>query len=307
MTQQNTERKVNNLLKFNEWFKEYHSAFCEGVLAYDCQRDYFYINQKHFYPIADMELSDIRPIDVQKCIKTTIEYSSERQRKAFFLLKRVLEQAVINELIEKNPAQYIKAPKKQRKIPKCFDSEDVKHLFECDTKLSRMFEFDLWTGLRRGELLALTWENIDLKKRILYVRQTLVREKGCDTIKNTTKSRTERIVTLPPKAIEILLRIREKDSSEGLVFSNNGNPISLRNYNKLYVKFFNERKKEYPDLPYLSPHKLRHTYATYMLHSGADVETLKSLLGHVDISTTQRYVHSNARDMLRAAESLTFA
>lgn len=80
----------------------------------------------------------------------------------------------------------------------------------------------------------------------------------------------------------------------------------MRNYNRLYTKFFKERQKEHPDLVYLSPHKLRHSYATYMLYSGADLETLRALLGHVDIATTQRYVHSNLKQMRTATENLSF-
>ncbi len=293
---------------FKEWFEQYHTAYCVDYISYDCQRDYFYINQKHFYPIADMELGDILPIDIQRCIKTTKDYSSERQRRAFFLLKRVFREAIVNGYCNKNPCDSLKPPKRQRKFVECFNSENVRQMFECDTKLSRMFEFDLWTGLRRGELLALTWDNIDLDKKLIKVCQTLVKTANGDRIMNTTKSRTERLVPLSDKAIEILGRIKANDSTEGFLFTLDGNtPITLRNYNRLFEKFYRERKAVYPELPYLSPHKLRHTYASYMLHCGADVEVLRALLGHVDISTTQRYVHTDLKQKELATSRLSFA
>lgn len=255
-----------------------------------------------------MELQSIKPIDIQLCLKTTRGYSSDRQRSTYFLLKRVFDEAVVNGYIDKNPVTSIKPPKRIKSFAECFIPSDIEKLFDCDTKLSRMFEFDLWTGLRRGELLALTWENIDLEQKLIYVRQTLIRTADGDMIQRTTKSRTERIVPLSAKALEILERIKKNDSQSGYVFtSENGEFISLRNYNKLYRKFFNERQKEHPELKYLSPHKLRHSYATYMIYSGADLETVRALLGHIDISTTQRYVHSSINQMRAATQNLSFA
>ena len=292
---------------FKEWFSEYYNAYCVDVVSYDRQRDYFYINQKHFFPIAEKELSDIKPIDIQRCIKTTKDYGTDRQRHAYFLLKRVFREAIYNGYTEKNPVEMIKPPKRIKRFAQCFEPIHIKWLFDCDTKVSRMFEFDLWTGLRRGELLALVWDNIDMDSHILNVRQTLVKTANGDEISNTTKSRTERLVPLADKAVEILCRIRENDSSEGYLFTTeNGKPIGLRSYNRMFQKFYKERQEEHPDLPYLSPHKLRHSYATYMLHSGADIETLRALLGHVDIATTQRYIHSNLQQMQLATNRLQF-
>lgn len=294
-------------MTFSDWFKQYHSAYCAGVISYDKSQDYIYINNAHFKHIADIELEDIKPIDIQMCMKTTKNYSSDRQRSTYFLLKRVFNEAITNGYLEKNPVTSIKPPKRVRAFAKCFNPKQIEWLFSCDTKLSRMFELDLWTGLRRGELLALAWDNIDLDKRLIYVRQTLVKTADGDVIQHTTKSRSERIVPIADKALDILMRIRENDTQTGFLFISDGTkPISLRNYNKLYAKFFAERKNIYPELEYLSPHKLRHSYATYMLQSGADLETLRALLGHVDITTTQRYVHSNLKQMQTATANLRF-
>lgn len=70
--------------------------------------------------------------------------------------------------------------------------------------------------------------------------------------------------------------------------------------------FYEQQKTKYPDLQYLTPHKLRHSYATYLIQCGADIETLRALLGHVDITTTQRYVHSNFNQMCKAVNNLKF-
>lgn len=292
---------------FKDWFEKYYDAYCVDVITYDCHRDYYYINRQHFNSIALMELEEIKPIDVQLCVKTTMTYSSDRQRRAYFLLKRVLREVVVNGLIEKNLAECVKPPKRIKKDATCFRVENLEQLFDAESKVCRMFQFDLWTGLRRGELLALDWSNIDFSQNVIHVCQTVVKTRSGDAVLPTTKSRRDRVVPLHRKAIELLHQIHELDSSEGFLFRNlDGTRLKLRQYNNIYRKFYQEQLKKYPDLPYFSPHNLRHSYATYMLQSGADLETLRALLGHVDITTTQRYVHSNLQQMYRATDNLKF-
>ncbi|MDE6665621.1 MAG: site-specific integrase, partial [Ruminococcus sp.] len=240
-------------------------------------------------------------------IKSSMIDSSDRQRRTYFLLKRVLREAVVNDLIEKNPAEFVKPPKRIRKDVSCFKVEHLEKLFDDDSRYSRMFQFDLWTGLRRGELLALTWSNVHVLDRYLTVCQTLVHTSDGDIIVPTTKSRCDRVVPLHDKAIFLLEQIKMYDSSDGFLFRNSdGSPLKLRHYNRIYKRYYEKQKKKYPDLPYYTPHNLRHSYATYMLQSGADIETLRALLGHVDITTTQRYVHSNLNQMYTATNNLKF-
>ena len=106
----------------------------------------------------------------------------------------------------------------------------------------------------------------------------------------------------------ILADIRTYDSADGFLFKCNGSdtPISFRTYHDRYKAYFKAQQEKYPDLPYITPHKLRHTYASYMLQNGADIETVKMLLGHSDIATTALYVHSNYKQMQEAANRLKF-
>ncbi|MDE6833131.1 MAG: site-specific integrase, partial [Ruminococcus sp.] len=189
----------------------------------------------------------------------------------------------------------------------CFQIEHLEKLFDDDSKYCRMFQFDLWTGLRRGELLALHWNNIHVPEKYITVCQTLVRTADGDVIISTTKSRCDRVVPLHDKAVSLLGQIKALDSADGFLFCNpDGTPLKLRQYNRIYCKYYVHQHEKYPDLPYYTPHNLRHSYATYMLQSGADIETLRALLGHVDITTTQRYVHSNLNQMYKATDNLKF-
>ena len=149
--------------------------------------------------------------------------------------------------------------------------------------------------------------SVDFENKLLYICKTLVNTaSGCE-IHNTTKSRKDRVIPLNDRAIQILLEVKEKDTQEGLIFlTEQGNSISLRNYNKLYHKFFNKQKEKHPELDYRSAHKLRHSFATHVLKSGADIDTTRELLGHADIATTQRYIHSDLNQMRLATNKLHF-
>ncbi|MEG0615548.1 MAG: site-specific integrase [Oscillospiraceae bacterium] len=171
-----------------------------------------------------------------------------------------------------------------------------------------MLHLELLTGLRRGELLALEWNNISLSKGYLNVCQTVVNCKDGCKLKPTTKSHNERKITLNPIAINLLKEIQEKDSKEGFLFKGlNGDFLKLRTYHDRYRKYYFEQKAKYPDLEYLTGHKLRHTFATFLLQCGSDIETVRSLLGHSSISTTQIYVHTDFEQMMKATNTLNFS
>ena len=124
---------------FKEWFEMFYNAYCVDVIAYDCYKDYYYINQKHFGYIADMELLSVKPIDIQNCLKSTLSYSNDRQRRSYFLLKRVFREAIVNGYCDKNPCDYIKPPKRIKKEAEYFSPDNLVHLFDDDSRVCRMF------------------------------------------------------------------------------------------------------------------------------------------------------------------------
>ena len=149
----------------------------------------------------------------------------------------------------------------------------------------------LYTGLRIGELLALTWDDIDLEKRLISVTKTCHDGKNqlgeYQRIINSPKTFSSRRTIPFPKQLLIVFETLKELSSK-YVISNNKENISIRSYQRsftLLLKRIGIKHKGF--------HSLRHTFATRSIEYGMDVKTLSEILGHKNAAITlNRYVHS---------------
>ncbi|MBC7293603.1 MAG: site-specific integrase [Thermoleophilia bacterium] len=165
----------------------------------------------------------------------------------------------------------------------------------------------LWTGLRRGELLGLTWRDVDLENNTLRVRENLVRTRSGLKRQKPKSETSQRVVPLPRLVAEILRRHKERMEQEGnyrpdgpVFCTSKGTEIHPRNLNR---KFEQLRKRA--GLEGVSPHILRHTFATRLLELGQDLKVVQELLGHSQISVTaDTYAHVTNRLKRQAADKL---
>ncbi|HEX6968169.1 MAG TPA: site-specific integrase [Micromonosporaceae bacterium] len=175
-----------------------------------------------------------------------------------------------------------------------------------------LFELALRIGLRRGELLGLRWEDIDLDAGHLYVRRTLVRTRGGPTFQPVKTHRSARRIVLPRDCVATLKRYRTRQNIDrrkageewtetGLVFTNStGGPMEPAT-----VQRHHQAICELADVRYIRFHDLRHTCATLLLEQGVDLVTIKDLLGHAQIHTTADvYSHVRLRMQRTAIESM---
>ncbi len=195
------------------------------------------------------------------------------------------------EILENNPAMLVSSPRVDRKLPNHLSIEQMVRFIETpetETVLGKrdraILELLYASGLRVSELVGLNLLDID------FTHQTL-RVKG--------KGRKERMVPFgnhAKAALEIYLGVRgellieaDPDDRDPLaVFMNyQGTRITTRSVGRMLDKYC----KECTDLPHVSPHALRHSFATHLLDAGADLRTIQELLGHVRLSTTQQYTH----------------
>lgn len=200
---------------------------------------------------------------------------------------RLFHQFLLREYgLKEDPSIHIDTPKKERKLPKILSSDEVDKLLTCpgtDTLTIRnraMLETLYATGLRVSELLALELDD-------LHLEMGFVRCFG--------KGSKERIVPLGDMAKarleEYLNRSRKKllksKASDILFVNHHGNPLSRQGFWKVLKQIARDAgiQKE------ITPHTLRHSFATHLLENGADLRAVQEMLGHADISTTQIYTH----------------
>lgn len=189
-------------------------------------------------------------------------------------------------IISKNPCENLVLPKTTSKLPEFLTIEEVNKLLDIKTKTpsdyrnKAMMELMYATGIRVSELLNVKLKNIDLHNTTLLV---------------TGKGRKERLLPfgdIALKYIEIYINnyrpllLKEKDS-EDLFVNVRGGSLSRQSFFKLIKE--EGRKKNITKN--ISPHVLRHSFATHLLNNGADLRIIQELLGHSDLTTTQIYAH----------------
>lgn len=192
-----------------------------------------------------------------------------------------------NEIVELNPAVNIPVPKIRKKLPNFVEENNLHHL------LDDGFFTDDFTGIRDKLIITLLYgtgirlaELMKLKERDFDTSGYLVKVFG--------KRQKERIIPYP-RSINLLLQqyieIRNREignSSEVLLVTDKGKPV----YEKLIYRVVNRYLELVTSLEKKSPHVLRHSYATHLLNRGADLNAVKELLGHSNLSATQVYTHT---------------
>ncbi len=241
-----------------------------------------YCESKSISLWTDLKQTDIRSYMASRHRQGLSSTSLQRELSAIrsffnFLLK--------NQLTDNNPGQYIKAPKKTRKLPKTLDVDQIKSLLEAGTNSTieirdlAMFELFYSSGIRLSELAQLNLTDIDLTDKSLMVRSG----KG-------GKSRMLPIGSKAVVAINTWLehRIKSITSTETALFiSTSGTRLGQRSI-ELRLKQWCKKKGIAENI---HPHMLRHSFATHLLESSQDLRAVQELLGHSNISTTQIYTH----------------
>jgi len=212
---------------------------------------------------------------------------------------RGLFQYLIREgVMKNNPAKQVSAPRGEQRLPKTCDAEQIGRLLDHsssdDELLVRdlaMFELMYSSGLRLAELVSINLTDLDIGQRQLIV---------------TGKGNKTRYLPIGSRAVEAIrrwLRIRlnffRVEDHEALFISRLGKRISARNVQCRLNALVKRRALDQP----LSPHALRHSFATHLLESSGDLRAVQELLGHANINTTQIYTHLDFQHLARVYDA----
>jgi integrase len=170
-----------------------------------------------------------------------------------------------------------------------------------DAEAERLLVLGLCFGLRKGEILGMDWQSIDLDSGVLHVTQTYTNSEGQSDLTPPKTEASHRSIPLTPYATSALLRLIGGISRIGAVNSKHGRRMSPARAKSVLSAFF----KRHPELPRLTCSSMRHSFATSAILGGVNVATVSRWLGHTDITTTlNRYVKPMQTDMEQAAKQI---
>jgi integrase len=212
-------------------------------------------------------------------------------------LHKALRQAVADGLVPRNVAVFVKAPRPAKREMRYLDPQQAEALLEAarEDRLEALYVLAIRTGMRQGELLGLSWQDVDLETGALQVRRTLASTKGGVAVYNPPKSGRGRSLELSEKTVEALRRHRAAQNEErlglgslwedhGLVFADPwGKPIRRWTLDRRSFVPLLERAGLADAVTF---HGLRHTFATTMLKGGVHAKVVSEMLGHADVALT---------------------
>lgn len=296
--------KVNDV--FDEWFRLYCKTVRESTAKTidNCYNNH--IKNK-------IGNKAIKSLDARTLQKVVNDLSTETTSRIIFkkyinIIDRLLRYAIRQDIIQDNPLDKVITPRIQEpKQPlNCYDKQQLKTLlsylkYEKGLKDYVLFKTLAYTGLRIGELIALTWQDIDFIKGTINVNKTV--SIGYHNKVIITDGKTEssnRTVTLDKETIQELKHWKQEQVRELLKCGYNAMDKKQLVFSNRYNTYFDKKTivvklKAYSkacNLPKITPHGLRHTHATLLFESGASIKQVQTRLGHRDASITMDiYTH----------------
>lgn len=295
--------KDNTHLTFGELYSLWLSSYRQGVKTSTLRQTETVFNLHILPRFGNTEIKAIKPIDCQRFMDDmTADAAAGATR--FIYFAKVLEFAVDNELLTRNPAAHVKRPKKRnpatvhgREVTFYTKEQLIEFLRLCREKLpplwAAFFRLLAYSGMRRGEALALTWN--DLTADTVRVNKTIARNAGGLYVSDTPKTdKSNRVIYLDAETVAALKALPH---TSDLIFPNTRGGIMAESLpvKKMHLAV------DGSELPYISPHGLRHTHCSLLFSAGASIPEVQERLGHSDVKTTiEIYNHIYKDDKKRA-------
>jgi integrase/recombinase XerD len=244
-------------------------------------KNYLFFNQK-FLDFIKKPAEFIDANDIKSYIATLDKKSTATVALAMASLRFFYEKILKKELFSE-----IESPRKEKRLPTILSKDEVKQLIEnADTQKSKlMISFLYSTGLRVSELVNLKFNDMNFDEKIGYVRQG--------------KGKKDRAFILSERLIEQMKEFRQKHSNYQYLFSDT-EPLTTRNIQKI----ISHTAKKSGMSKKITPHTLRHSFATHLLEAGTDIRYIQVLLGHENLNTTQIYTHVSTEELKKIKSPL---
>jgi len=274
---------------------------------------------------GNMPITEITPSDVSRIIERMAAqgYSAKTVKTQKGVMRMIFSYAIIHDppYITSNPADYITIPRGLPKTKRSAPDDDIMQRIIDNVNKAYFGLYAyllLYTGCRRGEALALRWDDIDFEKKTISITKELIYPSGMPVLKTTKTDAGIRTVPLLP-GLEAVLKQRQSKKPSDLIFpAPDGRPLQENAFRRRWHHYCKDaglvtdiveireradgtKYKYHRFEPVITPHQLRHGYATVLHEAEVDVKTAQSFLGHADIHTTLQ-VYTDIRESHRSAQ-----
>ena len=271
---------------------------------------------------AGCNMQRIAPAEIQKFLiylRTEKGFSPRNVHHHYRTLNMIFSYAVRQDILPKNPMDKVDPPKLVRKEIDALSQEQATDFFreihDCPLDFRCLLTLLVTTGLRRGECVGLQWRDIDENSLLLRVQRNVTYTTKTGIVVNTPKTaKSRRPIPVMESTLRLLYLLRAQrqrenpgvDISDSFIFHGEKGIFDPKDPNAVTRRV--KRFMAAHDLPDLSPHDLRHSCATLLLGSGADIKSVQEILGHTNANTTLNfYVRSDVQQMKAATDKFANA
>ena len=257
----------------------------------------------HIYPFfGKMRLNEITTESIQQFMNERTYLARNTIHTMLVLISEALQSAYEDGLIPSNPAasKRLTNPAKGKKVRDALTAEQYRSIREKVGTLNladerRLLALLLYTGMRRGEVLGLRWEDIDFNKKLIHVKRSVTLVTNQPSVGETKTDSGKRLIPLDEQLVELLKPLCTK----GYVIGGK-EPVTDMVFRRLYRNI-----EKQIDIFGATPHIFRHTYITMLAKSGLDLKTIQRISGHANISTTLNiYTHVHESEIQSAGEKI---
>ena len=303
-----------------KWVKTWYELYSKPNIREKTQAYYETFINRHIIPmLGSIKLEKLTSRDIQKMYNSVREngrvravqkdsnpgMSASYVRGLHMMLHNCLGRAVKERLILRNPTEDCIVPKIEKKEMTILKPEDIgAYLKEADRRgVMAMFYLELCTGLRKGELTALLWEDLNVEAKTISVSKQAVGVKGGGVKITRPKTETSiRRISIPQQAVDLLVAEHGNHPDSPYLFTS---PITGGMYHPDSIVNLHKKILRSAGLEHIRLHDLRHTFATLALQNGVDIKTVSGMLGHYDAGFTLRtYTHATNKMQEQAAETM---
>lgn len=267
-------------------------------------QEYEYLTNKYIIPIlGNMKIKNIKIYDVKEMLKQ-MENIPTTAKKTLQLLKRILNEAVDNDIIIKNVAQNIKPPRINKISKKPLTLEEDNIILNSKNKYAPFFILMRYTGMRKEEIVPLTVEDIDLSNKTISINKAVTFIHNQPVIKST-KNRKSRLVPIPDIIMDQVSSLVENNKNGYIFCKETSNKMLTDSAIKRHLEsFLYDINKNRENKIKFTCHQLRHSYCTMLYYAGVKIKKAQDLMGHssaqmvLDVYTHLDSERENADEMI---------